>query len=688
MAKRLQNNDVIGLVGTSSSAWIQEIQAGEITHAIAVKHGIKFFNGNADSEGVEWDGVQDLEVIIPTLADIVSNPVVLKGTVGADGTSPIANPSNGDLVYITANCTFASQACEAGDMAVYYDGAWHVISGENQIYFPGTVDASGNKVVALGKTGVDVLDVEGKKLNLAIDYADVAENTKVEKAGLENQPVANGTVTVAGTSIALTYTSSASQDIATGVDIDLPTSLASGAVSIDQSVLEASNFSFTSGSLATATKNAASIPIDATTNISVEGTFVTEVAAVGSATLVAAAQADTDKIAFATGLSAVSGTDFITNVRVYDSTKDEGKTPAFEIPGAVTVTGVSTFVTGLGETEAASGAVVTSVSVGDVTIDGSGSGIVTGLSNGGSAVVTSVSLGSAVQDTTAEWFYSGLGEAGTTGDVVSDVTVGAVSLVADGNGGAPAIVSASVNASHVLVFNTSNFQTPVTLSQANSTISKKSFTKTGVKLSGFDSASDTLTFGGISQAATTVSFKDFATNSINIALGSATQYFIDTAKDHAYTAEMGYAKLSVTDATVTTGSPSLTNTGITAAIPADTVVTEISGGVLPSFSVGTATGTLTGSVGTELNTTNVSWLAVNPDKRNIAGAGSYALTSDSAAAGIVGSAITVAAADTYELDNATVTIAGGTFVTDVYVDDSVAGTLYIPSGEIIEAPNF
>ena len=28
MAKRLQNNDVIGLVGTSASEWIQEIQAG------------------------------------------------------------------------------------------------------------------------------------------------------------------------------------------------------------------------------------------------------------------------------------------------------------------------------------------------------------------------------------------------------------------------------------------------------------------------------------------------------------------------------------------------------------------------------------------------------------------------------------------------------------------------------------
>lgn len=665
MSKRLQNNEVIGLVGTSASEWIQEIQAGETTHAIAVKHGIKFFNGKQDTEGIEWDGVQDLEVIIPTLADIVSNPVTLKGVID-DAEDIPSSVSNGDLYYIgTDGVTVGGQLCEAGDMAIYYNNAWHVISGENQITInaaAATVDGADNLFTISG-TAKTLLTVEGKTLSVALDYADVAAKTKVVKDGLAGISVVGGTVAVDGMSIALTYTSSASQDIATGMSIDLPTSLASGAVSIDQNVLEASNFSFTSGSLATATKNAASISIDASTNISVEGTFVTEVSAVGGVSIVSTAAADTaDKIAFATGLSAVSGTDFITNVRVYDSTKDEGKTPAFEIPGAVTVTGVSTFVTGLGATEAASGDVVTSVSVGAVTI-ATGNDIVTGLTGEGSTVLTSVEFGSASKSAD-QWFYDGLTEGS---DVVTDVTVGAVSLVADNNGGAPAIVNASVNASHVLVFNTSNFQTPVTISQASSTISKKGFSKGGVTLTGFSSASDTLTFGGISQAATTVSFKDFATDSLSISLGSATQYFIDTAKDHAYTAEMGYAKLSVTDATVSTGSPSLTNTGITAAIPANTVVTEISGGVLPSFSVGAATGTLTGSVGTALTTESRSWLAVNPDKRNVAGAGSYALTSDSAAEGIVGSAITVAAADTYELANATVTIASGNFVTAVEI---------------------
>ena len=44
MAKRLTNNDVIGLVGTAASNYIQEIYDGANTHAVAVKNGITFFN--------------------------------------------------------------------------------------------------------------------------------------------------------------------------------------------------------------------------------------------------------------------------------------------------------------------------------------------------------------------------------------------------------------------------------------------------------------------------------------------------------------------------------------------------------------------------------------------------------------------------------------------------------------------
>lgn len=664
MAKRLNGNSVMGLVGTSSSAYIQGISDGTTQHDIAVKNGITFFNGKSDTDGIVWDGVQELEVIIPTLADIVANPVTLVGVIDSPSDIP-GNPQNGNLVYIGTSGTYFNEVCEAGDMAVYYDSAWHVISGENQI----TINASAgtttgdDTLFTVSGTAKTILTVEGKTLSIALDYADVADKIKVVKGGTSPINITNGTVTVAGMSVGLTYVAGTSQDIATTMSINLPTSLASNAVTINENVLTDSDFTFTQGSFPTISKNAAAISINASTDISVEGSFVTSVTAVGGVSIVPGSQSGNPDLTYVAGLATASGKNFVTGLHEFVEGTDASTDVAFEIPGTVTVTGASTFATGFGA-EGASGDVISSVSVGAVTIDSEGSGIVTGLSGAGSAVITGVTFGSASKDTTAQWFYDGLTD-GT--DVVTDVTVGTVSLVADNNGGSPAIVSASVNASHVLVFNTSNFMTPVTISQASSTISKKGFTKAGVTLTGFSSASDTLTFGGISQATTTISYKSLTTDSINVGLGSATKYVLDKDEEHAYSATMGYADISVTDATVSTGSPSLVNTGVTVTIPADTVAVGLNAGTLPSLSISSASGTLTGTVGTSLSTTEVSWLAINPEKRNIAGAGTYALTSNSAAEGIVGTPITVAAADTYDLNGAKVTIASGTFITAVEV---------------------
>ena len=682
MAKRLNNNDVIGLVGTASENYIQGIYDGSATHDVAVKNGITFFNGKSDTDGVKWDGVQELEVIIPTLADIVSNPVTLKGVID-DAEDIPSSASNGDLYYIgTDGVTVGGQLCEAGDMAVYYDNAWHVISGENQITINTSAGTTtGNDTVfSISGTAKTILTVEGKTLSLAIDYTDVAAKTKVEKSALSPISVANGTVTVGAMNIGLTYTSSASQDIAIEKSISLPTSLASNAVSINENVLTSDAFTFDSGSFPTISMNAASISINASTDISVTGSFVTGVSAVGGVSIESVAQSNNPDIAYVAGIVSASGTNFVTGLHEYDEINDQGATIALSIPGAVTVTGASTFVTSLSATNESSGDVVSAVSVGAVTIDSEGSGIVTGLSGAGSTVITGVTFGSAVKDTTAEWFFDGLGD-GT--DVVTDVTVGEVTLVSGNNTAgmtSNAIISASVS-NHVLSFTTDAFMKPVDISQVTSTITKKGFTKSGVTLTGFTSTSDTLTFGGINQAATSVSFKNVVTDSINVALGSAKQYVFDKSEDHAYTATMGYAKISTTDATFTTGSPSLQNTAITATIPAGAVAVDITGGTLPSLTIGEASGTLTGTVGTALTTESVSWLAINPEKRNIAGAGTYVLTSDSAAEGIVGTPITVAAANTYDLADATVTIGAGNVVTNVYVDGIAAGNYTQPTPE-------
>jgi len=674
MAKRLNDNDVFGLVDTAASNYIQEIYDGTNTHAVAVKKGITFFNGSADTTGVVWNGVQELEVVIPTLADIVSNPVVLKGVINNDSQIP-STASNGDLYYIGADgVTIDGQLCEAGDMAVYYNSAWHVISGENQVTIntsAGTVTGN-DTVFSISGTAKTILTVEGKTLSVELDYDDIASKVNVSKGGSAAISVVNGTVSVDSMNIALAKTAGVSQDIATEKTIALPTALASGAVTISESVLISSDFSFTQGSFPTASVNTTAISINASTDISVTGTFVTSVSAVGGVSFEEGSNVSND-LAFVTGLTSASGTNFVTGIRTFVS---DGETPdastdvIFEIPGAVTVTGTSTFATGFGAA-AASGDVISSVSVGAVTI-GTGTDIVTGLTGAGNSVITGVTFGDASTDSTREWFYSGLTEGS---DVVTDVTVGTVSFVS-GNDTAgmtdSALVTASVS-NHVLSFTTGTFMKPVSISQASSSVSKKGFTKTGISLTGFSSTSDTFTKGGISQAETTVSYKSLTTDSINIALGSATKYVADKAEDHAYTATMGYKKLSLTDATTSTGSPTLTGTNITATIPAETVVVGLNAGTLPSLEIGAPSGTLTGSVGTTLDTSSVSWLAVASDKRNIAGGDTYTLTSNSSAEGVIsGSVISVAAADNYDVTGATVTIASGVFVTDVEVNGSTA----------------
>jgi hypothetical protein len=660
MAKRLNNNEVIGLItDTSASAWVNEINTGaENPFAIAVKKGITFFNGKEDTTGVTWDGVQELEVIIPTLADIVSNPVTLKGVINSAADVP-SSASNGDLYYIGTSGSYfdPAVACEAGDMAVYYNNTWHVIQGENQV-------SLASNALTLTSTPQTAITVEGQDLTLAIDYNDVRNNVSLSKNAAVSFSVVDGNVTVPATYVNLSQADGSTVTISTSTKtIDLPTALASGKVTINENVLEASNLHFTAGSYPEANKNADAITINASTDIAVSGEYLTSVTAVGSVSFASAAAADTDKIAFVAGLSAASGTEFVTGVKVYDSTEDAGKAIAFTVPGEVTVSGLSTFVSGLG-TAAAAGDnnLVSDVIVGAVTVDNNGTSFLSGLSAGGNSVVTSVTFGSAIQDTSASWFYSGLGEGN---DVVTDITAGSVSLVSGNNTAgltSSAVVSASVS-NHVLSFTTDTFMKPVDVSYTAPSPTKAGFTLSGVKLSGFDSGSDTFLKAGISQANSTVSYKSVLTGEINLSQAAGVSYVWNVAEDHAYTADMGYAKLSVTDATVSKSTPTLTNKTITATIPSNTVVVSLTSGTAPSFSVDNATGALTASVGTSLTSSQESWIAFAsaPDAIKIPGA--YTLTSDSGTG-----AIEVGKAGECGVADAIVTISASTFVTDVQVD--------------------
>ena len=160
----------------TSENFIKQIQAGAQTYDIAVAHGLTFTTG-ANTQ--VWDGVSDVEVVIPTLSDLVSSPIVFAGTVGSNGTISWASgyrapAQKGYLVYITADCTFDGKSCEAGDMAVCTGvendtPIWSVISGENQVTIKaGTTPASGATEVVLSATAKSVLDVEGKELALKL----------------------------------------------------------------------------------------------------------------------------------------------------------------------------------------------------------------------------------------------------------------------------------------------------------------------------------------------------------------------------------------------------------------------------------------------------------------------------------------------------------------------------------------
>lgn len=646
----------IGFTGTSSVNYIKQIFDGSVTHDIAVSKGIKFYNGGKDnSVAVTWDGTQELEVVIPTLADIVANPVVLKGIINKPGDVP-SNASNGDLYYIgTTGKYFTPEvACEAGDMAIYYEGKWNVISGENQIQLvDGTIDDSGNHSVVLSETAAKVINVEGKDLSLSVNYADILGKITAVGNNAKSIALSNGQTTISGKYLTLSSTAGKSEDITTSVSINLPTALKSGDVTISNKVLVKDNFTFTSGSFPTIKKNDAPITVNATHNMTIaasgSGDFVTGVDAIKSAKLVDG-DSSTNDITYVAALSAVTGKSFVSGIHAHGAA-DADKTPDFTVPGVVTAASdVNTFVTGV---EDSTSGLVSSITVGAVTGD-----FVTGLTNGGTSVLTSVSFGDAIEDSTRSWFVTGLAD---NAEAVTGVTFGEVVVTPQTS---DAFVSASVN-NHVLSFNTGKFMTSATASLSGTKVTTKAFTKGGVKLTGFDKASDTLKTGSVSQADTTISYKSLTTGAVTLSQGT-TGFHFDKAESAAYSPIMGYKKVEVSAATTTKSGAVLQNTAITATIPAEQVVVGLNAGTLPSLTIAAPTGTIAGTVGTELTTDHMDWLAVASDKKMIAGATTWSLVeTDAAGTGVV----EVAVSGTYNVSGTT-EIEADSFVGDVRVSTS------------------
>lgn len=663
-----ETKKVTGFVGVSAANYIQQINAGNETYDIAVKSGITFYNGSEDtSNGFTWDGTQPLNVVIPTLADIVASPVVLKGVINSSSDVP-SSPLSGDLYYIGTTGVYFGVACEAGDMAIYYkapgeqNGKWNVISGENQIQLAGTTDASSNYSVVLSETAAKVITVEGKDLSLSVNYADILGKITADGNAEKTIQLKDGKTVISGKYLTLSSVAGKDTDITTSVSIDLPTALKSGDVTIPNKVLVSDNFTFTSGSFPTIKKNDAAITVNASHNMTIaasgDGSFVTGVTAIKGVSLVEASNEVTSDIAYVAALSDVSGKSFVSGIHVHGDA-DGSKDPDFTVPGVVTAdASVNTFAKGWGA-ESDSGDVVSSITVGAVTGD-----FVTGLAGKGTSVLTGVTFGDAELDTggTRSWFVTGLeGDAAA----VTAVDFGKVVVTPETSS---AIVSASVN-NHVLSFTPGNFMTSATAALSGTKVTTKAFTKGGVKLSGFEKASDTLKTGKVSQAETTISYKSLTTGAVTLTQG-VTGFHFDKEESAAYSPIMGYKKVNVTAADVSKSGAVLSNTAITATIPAGAVAVSLNAGTLPSLTIASPTGKLSGTVGTELTTVSKDWLAVDPNKKSIAGATTWSLVeTDAAGAGVV----EVAKAGEYDVRGNTV-IEKDSFIAAVKVSGTLVPT--------------
>lgn len=600
--------------GAAVGNWISQIHAGNATYDIATHHKITFKDGSTDTKGVTWNGLTDLEVIIPSITDIVQSPIVFAGTVDADGihgnvthADAATDPKEGYLVFVTADCTFAGKVCEAGDMAIYDGSEWKVVTGENQVSIVGN-NGEATTTVAVG-SAKNVLTVEGKTLALVLDYAEL--DTHVDTTGGGKVDVlfatADGkTPEVKSEFIKLAYTAASDREIATNVSFENATALANGKVNFtegkDTFVTGVSFGDFNAGSFPTYKSNGsidlavAGGSLSATTGED----FVTSVS-LPAVSVEKANDGDTNVITAVTGISAIAGTQsFLTDIHLTDAEKNE--TANLTIGGylAPNAGKDAAFVTGLADNKTT---VITDIVAGEFSIVGSGAGLgdfVTGLDTAATEVVTAVSV-SANNDT----------------DVINETYV----------------------SDNVLYFGTTKVTSGVT---ATPTTAK--FTKAGVSYTKTTFTSTSLLSDGFTM-----------TSDVKYTFGSAKETVCDY---DTYSWKVVTPELSIVKGKYTIAD------GGKVTIAADTFLTGVDKeGTLPSLTnTSFSTGKVEGSVATALTTETKTINALAEGVTSIATPGTYSLTTVSAAED---GAVTVGKAGA--LDNMVATVDLTNYLTDVTI---------------------
>ena len=620
----MANNSIV-LKGDKSKNYIQQINAGGAIHDIAVQKGITFYNGNGGS-ATPWDGTQALEVTIPTLSDLVQDPIRFAGTVGSDGIAKkdgvAITPAKGDLVFITAKCTFNEVACEAGDMAVYDGTVWSIVSGENQV----TIKNATPTNVAANKTEVElslaaktVLDVEGKELVLKLP-AKLLEGIGVTKNVDKVISFNEGAVaSVDPKWITLTHTPAAqATSIGSNKTIALPSALESGVVTFsgDTSLVKP-------GDIANAW------------NAGTDGSHSRDEVAVtvsGEVKLTKGGGND-----FVTGYTPTSDS-FVKSALKSASLKVSSTKPASGETVAVNPVLTSNPTFKNDTTQFATG-IITTTTGADFTIPGAVgvSGASSKPSSNGVVVdVTLPTLGDASSFTNANY-------------ADADASTGVIASIADptvtiNNGSVISSVSVS---GHVLSFGTATVT--ATAKQGTATYKKAQYKKTVVN------NTPGISYGSIQTAAGT-GYK-LNKQAVNATLTPGTINYIGLQTSSVSASDKASA---LTGITLSMGAYTAALSNVAGTIASGTVVTSVTDAKVPTLDTVSATGKITGSVATTLTTSNVKVGTFTSDTASI-NIGTWALGESENS---VDGGIAVGKSGNAKVTGA-ITIVSGTYVTDV-----------------------
>ena len=617
----MADNSIV-LKGTKSQNYIQQINAGGTIHDIAVQKGITFYNGGS---ATSWDGTQALEVTIPTLSDLVQDPIRFAGTVGSDGIAKkdgnAITPTMGDLVFIAANCTFNEVACEAGDMAVYDGKVWSIVSGENQVTIKNatpTTTADNKTEVELSLAAKTVLDVEGKELALRLP-AKLLEGIGVTKNVDKTISLNTGAkASVDAKYITLTHTPAAqATSIGSNKDIALPSKLADGKVTFsgDTSLVKPDDITkaWNAGTDGSHSSDEVTVTVSGGVKLTYGAgeDFVTGYTPSSDSFVKSALKSASLKVA------STKPSDETIAVNPVLTTN-----PTFKNDTTKFATGITTTTTDADFT------IPGAVSVSDASSKPSSNGVVVD--------VTLPTLGDASSFTNANY-------------AAADASTGVIASIADptvtiNNGSVISSVSVS---GHVLSFGTATVT--ATAKQGTVTYKKAQYKKTVVN------NTPGISYGSIQTAAGT-GYK-LNKQAVNATLTPGTINYIGVQTTGVSTADKGSA---LTGITLSKGAYTAALSNVAGTIASGTVVTSVTDAKVPTLGTVSATGEITGSVATTLSTSNVKVGTFTSDTASI-NIGTWALEESETS---VSGGIAVGKSGNAKVTG-DITIVSGTYVTDV-----------------------